>query len=58
LIITHRITTAMEADRIIVLEDGGIKQIGTHADLIAKEGLYKTLYQIQAGLELEMKGGV
>jgi ATP-binding cassette subfamily B protein len=58
LIITHRITTAMEADRIIVLEDGGIKQIGTHAELIAKEGLYKTLYQIQAGLELEMKGGV
>jgi ATP-binding cassette, subfamily B, bacterial len=58
LIITHRITTAMEADRIIVLEDGGIKQIGTHAELISKDGLYKTLYQIQAGLELEMKGGV
>jgi len=58
LIITHRITTAMEADRIIVLEDGGIKEIGTHAELISREGLYKTLYQIQAGLELEMKGAV
>lgn len=58
LIITHRITTAMEADRIIVLEDGGIKEIGTHAELISRDGLYKTLYQIQAGLELEMKGAV
>jgi ATP-binding cassette subfamily B protein len=58
LIITHRITTAMEADRIIVLEEGGIKEIGTHAELIAKDGLYKTLYQIQTGLELEMKGGL
>ena len=57
LIITHRITTAMEADRIIVLEDGGIKEIGTHAQLIQRDGLYKTLYQIQAGLELAMKGG-
>ena len=58
LIITHRITTAMEADRIIVLEEGGIKEIGTHKELIAKDGLYKTLYQIQTGLELEMKGGL
>ena len=58
LIITHRITTAMEADRIIVLEDGGIKEIGTHQELIQKDGLYKTLYQIQTGLELEMKGVV
>jgi ABC-type multidrug transport system fused ATPase/permease subunit len=48
----------MEADRIIVLEDGGIKEIGTHAELISRDGLYKTLYQIQAGLELEMKGAV
>ena len=58
LIITHRITTAMEADRIIVLEEGGIKEIGTHEDLIAKDGLYKTLYQIQTGYQSAVKGGL
>jgi ATP-binding cassette, subfamily B, bacterial len=58
LIITHRITTAMEADRIIILEDGGIKEIGTHEELIAKDGLYKTLYQIQTGYQSAVKGGL
>ncbi len=58
LIITHRITTAMEADRIIILEEGGIKEIGTHDELIAKDGLYKTLYQIQTGYQSAVKGGL
>jgi len=58
LIITHRITTAMEADRIIILEEGGIKEIGTHEELIAKDGLYKTLYQIQTGYQSAVKGGL
>ncbi len=55
IIITHRITTAMEADRIMVLEKGKIVQNDTHTELIKKDGLYKNLYEIQAGLEQELK---
>lgn len=55
IIITHRITTAMEADRIMVLEKGQIVQNAPHAELIKTEGLYKNLYEIQTGLEQEYK---
>jgi len=47
-IITHRITTAMEADKIIVLEEGQIVQQGTHDELILEEGLYRRLWAIQS----------
>lgn len=53
IIITHRITTAKEADKIIVLEKGVISEIGTHQELANKEGLYKTLWDIQGALEKE-----
>ena len=53
IIITHRITTAKEADKIIVIEDGKISAIGTHKELANKEGLYKTLWDIQGALENE-----
>ena len=54
-IITHRITTAMEADRIMVLEDGRIAKFGPHEELINQQGLYQTLYRIQTGLEAQTK---
>jgi ATP-binding cassette, subfamily B, bacterial len=54
-IITHRITTAMEADRIMILEDGKIAQFGPHEELINQPGLYQTLYTIQTGLEAQTK---
>ena len=61
IIITHRITTAKEADVIIVLEDGIASAIGTHEELSKQEGLYKNLWDIQGDLEenfLEhIKGG-
>lgn len=61
IIITHRITTAKEADKIIVLENGHITDIGTHETLSKKEGLYKSLWSIQGDLEDEflktVKGG-
>ena len=53
IIITHRITTAKEADKIIVLEDGKVSAIGTHAQLSKTEGLYKSLWDIQGALENE-----
>ncbi len=53
IIITHRITTAKEADKIIVLENGKVTDIGTHEELSQKEGLYKSLWDIQGALEEE-----
>jgi ATP-binding cassette subfamily B protein len=47
IIISHRISSAKLADRIIVLEDGKIAQQGAHSVLITQEGLYKDLYERQ-----------
>ena len=55
LIISHRLTTLMDADVILVLKDGGIAQQGTHEQLIAEEGLYKQIYSIQTALEEELE---
>jgi len=53
IIITHRITTAKEADKIIVIEDGKVVAVGNHQQLAAQEGLYKNLWEIQGALENE-----
>ena len=53
IIITHRITTAKEADKIIVIENGKISNFGTHEELSKVEGLYKSLWDIQGALEDE-----
>lgn len=45
--IAHRLKTIKDADRIIVLEDGRIKEEGTHDELIKKKGLYAHLWDIQ-----------
>lgn len=47
IIITHRVATAFEADKIIVLEDGAIAQAGKHEQLIKEDGLYKRIFDIQ-----------
>ncbi len=47
LIVSHRISSAKNADKIIVLENGKILQEGTHAELNAQEGYYQKLYQDQ-----------
>lgn len=46
-IIAHRLSTITNADRIIVLEDGIIKESGTHTELILKNGIYNRLIQLQ-----------
>jgi len=48
LIIAHRLSTIAQADRIIVMEAGAIVEVGTHAELLAKQGTYAALYQVQA----------
>lgn len=46
-VIAHRLSTIQNADKIIVLDHGEIKEEGTHQQLLRKEGLYKQLYEIQ-----------
>ena len=47
ILISHRIPTLMQADRILVLEDGRLSALGTHEELIAQPGIYKEIYDIQ-----------
>jgi subfamily B ATP-binding cassette protein MsbA len=47
LVIAHRLSTIERADRIVVLERGQVVEIGTHAELIARGGVYERLYRIQ-----------
>jgi ATP-binding cassette subfamily C protein CydCD len=47
LVIAHRLSTVRDADRIIVLEDGGVVEVGTHDDLLGRGGLYAHLVSRQ-----------
>ena len=47
LIIAHRLSTIKDADKIVVMEQGTIKEFGNHEELIAKKGIYYNLYQTQ-----------
>lgn len=49
IIIGHRISSVKDADEIIVLENGMVKERGTHAELLAKKGLYYSTYEAQYG---------
>ena len=47
ILISHRIPTLMQADRILVLEDGRPADLGTHEELISRPGIYRDIYDIQ-----------
>jgi ABC-type multidrug transport system fused ATPase/permease subunit len=47
LVIAHRLSTVQHADRLVVMQRGRIEEIGTHAELLQKGGLYTRLYQTQ-----------
>jgi len=46
-VIAHRLSTITHANKIVVLNNGGIAEIGTHKELLEKDGLYKKLYELQ-----------
>ncbi|HWE42084.1 MAG TPA: ABC transporter ATP-binding protein [Gemmatimonadaceae bacterium] len=48
--IAHRLSTIVGSDRILVLHLGEVREQGTHAELLARRGLYERLYRLQAGL--------
>ena len=54
-IIAHRLSTIRRADRILVIETGGIAEMGTHAELLRKRGHYYRLYTQQFRHELEQE---
>ena len=53
-IIAHRIQSVMNADLILVLDQGRIVQRGTHSELMAREGIYRRIYDMQARIEDEL----
>ena len=53
--IAHRLSTILSSDQIIVMENGRVKEIGTHAELLAKSGYYRRLYDLQFNRGVEHK---
>jgi ATP-binding cassette subfamily B protein len=54
-IIAHRIQSVMNADLILVMDKGEIVQMGRHADLVEKDGMYKRIYAIQTRIDDELE---
>lgn len=58
ILISHRITTLMGADQILVLNQGRVEEMGTHYELIKKQGIYRRIYDIQMSQDdREQMGG-
>jgi ABC-type multidrug transport system fused ATPase/permease subunit len=57
-VIAHRLSTISEADKIMVIQDGQLVEIGTHAELLERAGLYRKLHDIQFAADQEIAGGL
>ena len=56
--VSHRIQTLMRCDRILVLDRGRVAELGTHAELLAKGGIYRRIHDIQTNPEGREDGHV
>lgn len=56
ILISHRVTTLMQADCILVLEDGRVAEMGSHEELLEKNGIYRRIYDIQMSTQIEDTG--
>lgn len=54
ILISHRITTLMEADMILVMDNGKVSDIGTHKELISHKGIYKDIFDVQMNISDEI----
>ena len=54
-IIAHRVQSVMEADQILVMDQGRIVQRGSHAELLAEPGIYRRVYDLQARIEEDLE---
>lgn len=55
ILIAHRVTTLMHADCILVLDKGNVAELGSHEELMAKQGIYSRIYEMQMALEEEVE---
>ena len=55
IVVAHRLSTIINADKIVVMENGRIKEVGRHQDLLDRNGLYKHFYDIQFGKEVKQR---
>jgi ATP-binding cassette subfamily B protein len=51
IIISHRISTLMQADKILVLKDGTVEELGSHSELLQKNGSYRRIFELQKGIQ-------
>jgi ABC-type multidrug transport system fused ATPase/permease subunit len=49
MVIAHRLSTIRRADRVVVLQHGRVVDEGPHAELLRRDGLYRTLWELQFG---------
>lgn len=56
IVIAHRLSTIMKAEKIVVIADGHVAELGTHQELLDKNGIYRDLYETQFRQVLDMQG--